>query len=131
MGRSYQLLTVSGATPDTFTYDAAGNRLSDAARLYTVTSGNVMATVGTTIYTYDGYGNTLTAGAWTYTWNSAGQLIGATNGTTTASYAYDPFGRRISKTVNGATTGYLYDGDNIVASISGGAVTHFIQGSGR
>lgn len=126
----YQLLTVTGATPDTFTYDAAGNRLSDSARLYSIGTGNAMQSAGTTSFTYDGYGNTLTAGPWSYTWNSAGQLVGATNGTTTASYAYDPFGRRVSKTVNGTTTAFVYDGSNIVASITGGIVTHFVQGVG-
>jgi len=36
-----------------------------------------------------------------------------------ASYKYDPFGRRIEKTVNGVTTKYLYDGPNILYQYDG------------
>lgn len=124
----YRLLNSTAG--EVFTYDSAGNRLSDAARLYTITAGNVMAAVGSTAYTYDSYGNTLKAGPWGYTWNSSGHLAGASNGSTVASYTYDPFGRRICKTVNGVTTNYVYDGQDIAASITGGNVTHFVHGPG-
>lgn len=124
----YRLLNSTAG--EVFTYDVAGNRLTDAARLYTVTAGNVMAAAGSTAFTYDSYGNTLTAGAWTYGWNSTGQLVSAANGTTIASYAYDPFGRRISKTVNGVTTNCVYDGQDIAATVSNGNVTHFVHGPG-
>jgi RHS repeat-associated protein len=40
----------------------------------------------------------------------------------TANFQYDPLGRRTSKTINGVTTGYLYDGNDIAAEIGGGAV---------
>ena len=126
----YRLLNVSGAATETFTYDDAGNRLTDAARLYSIGAANTLLAAGSTGYGYDDFGNTVTAGAWTYGWNSAGQMVSASNGTTTATYAYDPFGRRISKTVDGVTTSFLYDGENIVASITGGAVTHYVQGPG-
>ena len=43
------------------------------------------------------------------------RLTGAANGTTTAGYGYNSFGDRISKTVNGITTDYLYDGDSLIA----------------
>ena len=43
------------------------------------------------------------------------RLVSATNGATTAAYQSDGLGRRISKTVNGTTTNYLYDGDQIIA----------------
>jgi RHS repeat-associated protein len=38
-----------------------------------------------------------------------------------ASFAYDPFGRRASKTVGGATTQFQYDGDRVVQEIQPGA----------
>lgn len=71
----YRLLNSTAG--EVFTYDAAGNRLTDAAKLYTIMAGNTLAQAGTTQFTYDSYGNTLTAGLWGYTWNSAGQLVGA------------------------------------------------------
>jgi len=38
-----------------------------------------------------------------------------------ASFSYDSFGRRKAKTVNGATTEFLYDGQNVVQEKSGGS----------
>ena len=35
----------------------------------------------------------------------------------TASFTYDPFGRRLSKTVNGTTTRYVYDGPDIAQEL--------------
>jgi len=39
-----------------------------------------------------------------------------------ASHAYDALGRRVSKTLNGATTVYQYDDEEIVAEIKDGAI---------
>jgi RHS repeat-associated protein len=41
--------------------------------------------------------------------------VSATNGATTANYQSDPLGRRISKTVNGVTTNFVYDGEQAIA----------------
>jgi RHS repeat-associated protein len=40
-----------------------------------------------------------------------------------ATFQYDALGRRISKTINGVATIYLYDGNDIVAEIGGSAVS--------
>jgi YD repeat-containing protein len=48
-----------------------------------------------------------------YTWNARNQLTTIT-GTAKATYAYDPFGRRITRTVGTTTTELLYDGPNVV-----------------
>ena len=46
-------------------------------------------------------------------------------------YAYDPYGRRISKTVLGGTpTQYLYDGDNAVQETQGSNVNAILTGLG-
>jgi RHS repeat-associated protein len=42
---------------------------------------------------------------------------------TTASFAYDPLGRRISKNILGTTTSFLYDGPNAVQEVIGGTNT--------
>jgi RHS repeat-associated protein len=42
---------------------------------------------------------------------------------TGASFVYDPLGRRMSKTVSGTTTEFLYDGVNPVQELSGGTPT--------
>ncbi|ATE60020.1 RHS repeat-associated core domain-containing protein [Thauera sinica] len=55
-------------------------------------------------------------------WNAMDHLLTATRigaNAVTESYAYDDSGRRIRKTSGGATTYYLYDGDDIHAEWSG------------
>jgi YD repeat-containing protein len=48
-----------------------------------------------------------------YTYNDRDQLTELTQGADTWSFAYDPFGRRTTKTKNGVATSYLYDGSNV------------------
>ena len=38
--------------------------------------------------------------------------------TTAVSFAYDAFGRRVAETVNGATTCFIYDGNNVVLDVN-------------
>lgn len=60
------------------------------------------------------------AGTLDLAWDETNRLQSASTGTggLSQSYAYDPYGRRIAKTHNGATTHYLYDGDAIHAEYS-------------
>ncbi len=54
------------------------------------------------------------------------------SGTTIATYAYDGLGRRISKTVAGETTRYVYDGDRVIEEQSddGTMERQFVYGIG-
>lgn len=53
-----------------------------------------------------------------YTYNAAERLSKVSNDTgELARYAYDPFGRRISKTVNGETTYYIYSSEGLIAEL--------------
>src|SRR5229473_5704965 len=67
--------------------------------------------------TYDANGNLTSDGTNTYTWNARNQLVTISGGVS-ASFQYDAFGRRVSKTIVGMTQ-YLYDGVNPVQEISG------------
>ncbi len=80
--------------------------------------------------TYDNDGN-LTADATNeYKWDDRGQLESISGGTT-ASFGYDPFGRRSSKTLGGTTTKLLDDGPNVVQESVGGTATgNLITGLG-
>ncbi len=49
-----------------------------------------------------------------YIYNTRGQMTGVLTDSKTISYAYDPIGRRSSKTVNGQTTNHYWDGSDIV-----------------
>ncbi|GIH02808.1 hypothetical protein Rhe02_08750 [Rhizocola hellebori] len=78
-----------------------------------------LTTLGAASYTYDADGNLTSDGSTTYTWNARGQLTGLNGPSTAASFAYDALGRRIAKTVNGTTVGYLHDGDTPVQELNG------------
>lgn len=86
--------------------------------------------------TYDANGNLLTStnscGKMIYTWDVRNRLAGISGYKSdctalTASFNYDAIGRRISKTINGTTTQYLYDGVNIIQEIQGTAKTNYIR----
>jgi YD repeat-containing protein len=61
---------------------------------------------------YDANGNTLSdPSGKSYSWDFENRLIQVVvPGTGTTSFRYDPFGRRIQKSVPLGTTNYLYDG---------------------
>jgi YD repeat-containing protein len=63
-----------------------------------------------------------TSGTTTYTWNARNQLTAIAGPEGSATFRYDAFGRRIEKTVNGATTGFLYDGAQAIAELKGSAL---------
>jgi YD repeat-containing protein len=64
----------------------------------------------------DADGNTTgKAGGEVFAYNHDNRLINYSSGGTLASYQYDPAGRRISKTVNGITTWYLWDDTSLLA----------------
>jgi RHS repeat-associated protein len=71
---------------------------------------------------YDANGNLLSDGTNNYTWDARNRLV-AISGGVSASFKYDPFGRRVSKTIGAATTGYVYDGVNPVQELSSGVVS--------
>jgi RHS repeat-associated protein len=75
-------------------------------------ANNQLASWNGTNPTYDPNGNLTGLGSQTYTWNDRNQLSATSAGS--ASYAYDGLGRRLSKTVGGTTTKFLYDGANVV-----------------
>ena len=113
----------------TYQYDASGNRvgvggsfartlLPDPVPGTTYDAANRQVAFGGEILTYDRNGNLTGDGANTYTWDSRNRLAAITGLTSAASFQYDPFGRRVRKTLDGITTEFLYDGDNPVQEIS-------------
>lgn len=102
-------------TPFTATYD-------EANRLTAITLNGEAFTLG-----YDANGNLETksgptSGTTTYSWNARNQLISIAGPSGTASFKYDALGRRIEKSVNGASTGFLYDGAQAIAELKGSAL---------
>src|SRR6266480_3053345 len=67
---------------------------------------------------YDLNGNMTSDGTHSYSWDARNRLSQMDSGNT-ANFSYDPFGRRTSKTILSAQTGFLYDRANPVQELSG------------
>ena len=57
--------------------------------------------------------------AYIYHYDNRNRMTGMESESVKARYSYDPMGRRKSKTVNGVTTGHIWDKDNIVYETKG------------
>jgi RHS repeat-associated protein len=98
----------------------AGVDLPDAVSNATYDASNQLTKWGASVLAYDANGNLTKEGARSYTWSERNQLA-AIIGTTTATFQYDPFGRRSQTTIGTSTRSYLYDLDNPVQELSGTA----------
>ncbi|WP_419710023.1 RHS repeat-associated core domain-containing protein [Pseudomonas sp. NFX224] len=106
--------------PENFTHDPAGNLLIHDRPGPWQLKGNRLRRHADRHYDYDAYGNLIRErrghDVTAYRYDSQHRLTGLTlpDGRT-ASYRYDAFGRRIQKTVDGQTTQFFWQGDQIVA----------------
>ncbi len=99
----------SGTSANPLTYDAVGNRLSDAGTTSTYNAANELVSQSgrsPATYTYDNSGDltseTTSAGTTTYAYNAADELSHVTSPTSTITYTYDGDGNRVSEVVTGA-----------------------------
>lgn len=123
----------------TYSYDAAGRRIgvggsfartglpaAISKAVYNVS--NELTSINGTSLTYDVNGNLTSDGNHTYAWDARNRLTSVDNGST-ASYIYDPFGRRVSRTNLGSNITFLYDGENPVQETFGnGNVVSLLTG---
>ncbi|MDO8301793.1 MAG: RHS repeat-associated core domain-containing protein [Sedimentisphaerales bacterium] len=106
-------------------YDNIGNRrgvkANGSTTMYLHNKLNQYYSVSSVAYSYDASGNLTNDGTWKYTYDIENRLTEVKNqsDSTIATYAYDYLGKRISKTVSGTTTKYVYDGDQIIAEYNG------------
>ncbi|SDP01913.1 RHS repeat-associated core domain-containing protein [Pseudomonas azotoformans] len=106
-----------------FGHDPAGNLLMHNRPGPDIVAGNRLMIQGDHHYDYDAFGNLIRerrgkghALVTEYRYDCQHRLIGVkTPNGQTASYRYDPFGRRISKTVDGITTEFFWQGDKLIA----------------
>ena len=101
------LVTTGGLTTESYAYDANGNRSSTSA-VATYDAADLLSTLDGMTYTFDADGFLATRGADTFQFSARGELLSATVGGETVTYAYDALGRRVSRTLAGETTQYLY-----------------------
>ena len=105
-----------------FTYDYYTNRLTS----YTVNGVN-------NAVTYDLNGHSLTEGTSTYTYDLRSNLVNFAKGSSSGSYTFNALGQRVTKTVGGVTTYFLYDeSTNLIGEYdnSGNAVSEHIYLNG-
>ena len=117
----------------TYEYDSAEKRTKMSGSLARTglpqpltTTATMRPTImqrGATNFSYDNNGNMTSDGVNTYTWNARNQLASISGPGLTATFQYDPSGRRINKTINGTSTSYLYDGSNAVQELAGATPT--------
>ena len=125
-----------------YTYDAAGNRLSQTVcfgpgctpvtTTYTYDNANRLATVNGVAQTWDKNGNLTqdNTGA-TYAYDSANRLKTLTQGTTTSSYVYNGLGDRLQQTVSGVTTTYTLDLTAGLTQVLADGTNTYLYGAGR
>ena len=108
-----------------YTYDWAGNRLTSPGHstpaLYdgvapAYQGDNRLLNDGKSIFAYDDDGNQTTKsnvdGTWNYEYDEQGHLTAVRNGSMlVATYAYDPWGRRVWKEINGGQRTYYHYAD--------------------
>ncbi|WP_027922535.1 RHS repeat-associated core domain-containing protein [Pseudomonas sp. URMO17WK12:I12] len=112
--------------PESFAHDPAGNLLMQDRPGPAAVKGNRLLMQGDRHFDYDAFGNLIRERRGTgqklvteYHYDCQHRLISATlpNGTC-ATYRYDAFGRRIRKTVDGKTTEFFWQGDQLIAEHS-------------
>ncbi|NHA67339.1 RHS repeat-associated core domain-containing protein [Phycicoccus flavus] len=110
------------------TYDRMGNRTSwtgDPAAEVRYDAAGRLVQDATRTYAYDDEGNLVrrteraSGAVTTLAWNTDHTLRSVTAGGRTTTYGYDPFGRRTTRTVDGATTSWAYSGSSVVAELAG------------
>ncbi len=128
-----------------YSYDAKGQRLTKSSGTTSVAETPITALYDTanrlTTLTltatgqvfnlaYDDNGNLSSkteqggAGAVTnYSWDARNRLTGISAPGLTASFEYDALGRRSSKTVNGQSIGFVYDGAQAIGEVTGGTIS--------
>jgi RHS repeat-associated protein len=140
----YELTKVmqGAGTTGTYSYDPVGNRLASlGVSPYQYDASNHLTAVPTATYSYDYNGNLLSktnsTGTTQYSWDYENRLVSAAipqadGSTSTVSFKYDPFGRRIQKSSPSRTRYYVYDGADVVAELnfSGAVVASYLHGLG-
>jgi len=122
------LSTLNSSLPpdhnETFSYDQEGNwtinaRVHDAM--------DELISDDTYNYSYDAEGNlvqkvnrTNSVDVTNYTYDALNRLVQVDSPLGTSVYVYDALGRRIARTVNGTTTRYVLDGQNVRLEFDGG-----------
>nr|WP_239094257.1 RHS repeat-associated core domain-containing protein [Bacillus sp. B15-48] len=118
-----QETTVDGKSI-TYEYDVVGNRTKQiteengqaTTKTYSYNANNQLTALDGQSYMYDQNGNRTQDGSYKYVYNKLNELveIQTLSGQTVAIYTYNEDSKRISKTINGQTTYYHYDENQVL-----------------
>ena len=126
-----EVVTADHSTNNTFDrafeFDGIGNRKKSADSLtlpatdnYQTNALNQYGSIDGNTRSFDADGNLTDDGVKQYEWDAENRLIAIKQGATTvAEYAYDYQSRRITKTVGGVETNFIYDDWNPIAVFTG------------
>lgn len=123
---------IGPALQETFTYDRAGNRLTDSATQtqWTYNADNELSGFDNVTYSYDNNGNTISETRndqiTKYIYNAKNRLekVELPDGRI-ATYSYDPFGRRVKKEIT-VTNVIASNSEAISSSTGGGEITYYL-----
>ena len=87
--------------------------------------GDLLTAYNGEAISYDGIGNPLSYRGWTMSWQGGRQLSSMTKGNDTISFVYNESGLRTSKTVNGVTHSYVWQGSKLAADITDAYALYF------
>ncbi len=100
--------------PETYGYDANGNRTLASGVAATFSRDDAVTAVGTTAYAYDLDGHLTQRGDLQFTYSAVGELLAATLADASViQYAYDGMGRRVARTSAAGTRTYLYGNPDV------------------
>ncbi|WP_282156222.1 polymorphic toxin type 8 domain-containing protein [Cytobacillus gottheilii] len=108
----------------TYEYDVVGNRTKQVTNYngevsikdYSYNANNQLTASNNQLYLYDNNGNRTQDGKYKYVYNKLNELVKimTLDDQTVATYTYDEDGKRISKTINGQTTYFHYDDNQVL-----------------
>lgn len=126
---------VDGEVTHSFQYDSAGNRLASSGAQYASNVMNQTSRAGDSTQTFDLNGNlnaqVRAAERTAYEHDATNRLLYVRlPQQQTVAYQYDPLGRLATRTVNGQTTRYFWDGEQMLTAETDGrqSVRSFIWG---
>ena len=118
---------------DTFTFDDNNNRATLDNGTYSYDANNrMLSSPDSNSYSYSDGGLLNSDGTYTYVYDGFNRLVQVKDYTTNdviASYTYNGDGQRITKTVDGVTTTYVWNGDNIVYETTGTTEQKYYYGT--
>ncbi|WP_175874370.1 RHS repeat-associated core domain-containing protein [Burkholderia sp. BCC0397] len=119
-------------TRSSVTNNRYGWKPATGSLTYTANGLNQYRTAAGRAVTYDLNGNLTSDGIWTYSYDLDNRMRTATRRGTNAVLGYDPEGRLIRTTIDGAETTLLYDGQALAAEYdkAGALVRRYVFGPG-